>query len=233
MMIVYPTDTLRVEISADVLQDWQEIVNILAEMLDLPAALIMRVVEPDIEVFLSSQTSDNPYHPGDREHLVGSGLYCETVIKKRDKLLVPDARVDPLWKNNPDIKLNMISYLGFPILLPDNEPFGTICVLDNKPNAYSELTEKLMDKFRGLLESHLELIFMNKVLGDKHKQLSDYLNEIKVLRGLVPICANCKSIRDEKGEWHSVEHYLIQHTGAELTHGLCRSCRKKLYPDYS
>ncbi len=108
--------------------------------------------------------------------MIGSGLYCERVIETRDKLQVPDALADENWKHNPDIKLNMISYLGFPILLPDNTPFGTICVLDNKANEFSEMIEQLMLKFRSQIESHLELIYMNIVLGDKNKRLKDYLS---------------------------------------------------------
>jgi GAF domain-containing protein len=64
----------------------------------------------------------------------GSGLYCERVIKSSHELMVPNAFKYLEWRNNPDIKLSMISYLGFPILLPNNVPFGTLCILDNKEN---------------------------------------------------------------------------------------------------
>jgi len=135
---------LQIEVPTAILENWQEIVNILADMIPIPASLIMRFDDPNIEVFISSESEGNPYHPGDKEKVYGSGLYCETVIKTKDKLLVPNALADVNWKDNPDIKLGMISYLGFPILLPDGKPFGTICVLDNKQNQYSENVEKLM-----------------------------------------------------------------------------------------
>lgn len=67
-----------------------------------------------------------------------TGPYCETVIKTKDKLLVPNVLKDEDWKKNPDIKLGMISYLGFPLLWPNDEIFGTICVLDSKENNYSK-----------------------------------------------------------------------------------------------
>jgi hypothetical protein len=76
-----------------ILNKWQNIVDILAELIDIPAALIMRIVQSDIEVFVSSHSADNPYHPGDHEHLLGSGLYCETVINKKEKLLIPNCRI--------------------------------------------------------------------------------------------------------------------------------------------
>ena len=136
--------SLQLEISQEILKKWQNIVDIIAELIGIPAALIMRLVESDIEVLISSQSDGNPYHPGGHEHFLGSGLYCETVIKTGKKLLIPNALADEKWKNNPDVKLNMISYLGFPIIYPDGKPFGTICVLDNKENAYSEIYEDLI-----------------------------------------------------------------------------------------
>ena len=223
---------LKIEVPTDVLENWQEIVNILAEMIGIPAALIMRFADPDIEVFVSSNSKGNPYHPGDKETLYGSGLYCEKVIETQDKLLVPDALADSNWENNPDVKLDMISYLGFPILLPDKNPFGTICVLDNKRNEYSKTVEKLMLKLGSLIETHLEMIFMNQFLGEKNKRLIDYLMELQALRGLVPICAKCKKIKDNQNNWHPIESYLIQHPEVELTHTICPECAKELYPDY-
>lgn len=216
----------------DILGQWQDIVNILAKIVDIPAALIMRVRDPDIEVFVSSKNEENPYHPGDKEHLWGSGLYCETVIKTQEKLLVPDALADEKWKNNPDIKLNMISYLGFPLRGPNKKPFGTICVLDSNRNEYSKTIERLMMKFRDLIETHLELSYMNQLLGDKNKKLSDYLMELQALRGIVPICSNCKSIRDEQDNWHPIEDYLIRQPQADFSHGICPKCMKKMYPEY-
>lgn len=224
-------EEIEIRIPEDILKNWQDIVNILADIIKIPSALIMRFTDPYIEVFVSSNSDKNPYHPGDREKIFGSGLFCETVIKAQDKLLVPDALADPKWKNNPDVKLNMISYLGFPILFPNKKPFGTICVLDNKANEYSKTTEKLMLKFRSLIESHLEMIYVNQVLGDSNKRLKDYLMEIQAFRGLIHICANCKSVRDEDGNWHPIENYLFKHPEAEFSHSLCYKCHKELYPE--
>mgnify|MGYP001152528779 CR=1 FL=1 len=138
----------QIVIPEHIYNKWQNIIDIIAELIDIPAALIMRLVKSDIEVFVSSQSDNNPYNPGDNEHFLGSGLYCETVINKQDKLLVPNALNDENWNNNPDIKLNMVSYLGFPIIQPDGKAFGTICVLDNKENSYSKTYEKLIINFR-------------------------------------------------------------------------------------
>jgi len=226
-------EKIEINVPDDVQANWQEIINIMAQLCELPAALIMRLRETDIEVFLSSKSEGNPYHPGDKEHFEGSGLYCETVIKSRDRLLVPDALADEHWKDNPDVKLNMISYFGFPIFWPDQKPFGTICVLDAKRNEYSTVIEQLMLKFKNQIESHLELIYANQYLGDKNRRLTDYLMEIQALRGLVSVCSNCKSIRDNEGVWHPIEHYLIKHPEAEFSHGICPECMKILYSEYA
>lgn len=162
-----------IEIPADILENWQEIANILADVLGIPAALIMRYADPCIEVLVASNNEGNPFHPGDKEPLLESGLCCETVIKTLDKLLIPDALVDGNWKISLDVKLDMISYIGFPILWPDKRPFGTICVLDSKSNGYSQTAEKLMLKFRSLIESQLEKIFTGNTIDEAQRLLTE------------------------------------------------------------
>src|SRR5437762_9883442 len=121
------------EVPSEIVRKWQEIVDLLAEVMRVPSALIMRVEPPNIKVFVSSETKGNPYEKNEVACL-DTGLYCETVMKTRQPLLVSDALRDAEWQSNPDIKLGMISYLGVPIVWPDGEVFGTICVLDKKPN---------------------------------------------------------------------------------------------------
>ena len=156
-----------------ILEKWQKIVNLMAEMLDVPARLIMRILGDEIHVFVSSSTAGNPYHPGDSEHFWGSGLYCETVVTKNHELLVPNALFDEAWRNNPDLKLNMISYLGYPIRWPDGKPFGTICVLDCKTNSYSEKYKRLVTQFRDIIEIHLEIIYTEAKRREELERLVD------------------------------------------------------------
>jgi phosphoserine phosphatase RsbU/P len=60
--------------------------------------------------------------------------------------------------------------------------------------------------------------------------LQKALKEVKVLRGLIPICASCKKIRNDGGFWQQLEEYLGEHSEAEFSHGLCQPCIRKLYP---
>ncbi|HEY6837834.1 MAG TPA: response regulator [Geobacteraceae bacterium] len=63
-------------------------------------------------------------------------------------------------------------------------------------------------------------------------ELQDAMAKIKMLQGLLPICASCKRIRDDKGYWNQIELYISEHSEAEFTHGICPECLEKLYPDY-
>jgi sigma-B regulation protein RsbU (phosphoserine phosphatase) len=58
------------------------------------------------------------------------------------------------------------------------------------------------------------------------------LDRVKALSGLLPICASCKKIRDDKGHWQNVETYIRERSDTEFTHGYCPECAKKLYPKY-
>ena len=62
-----------------------------------------------------------------------------------------------------------------------------------------------------------------------NEELTRALSEIKVLSGLLPICAACKKIRDEQGVWHQIEVYIRQHSEADFSHGICPACAKRLY----
>lgn len=224
-------ENIKYNIPDSFISKWQNIVNLVAKVIHIPTALIMKIVDKDIQVFISSTTEGNPYKPGDKDILLGSGLYCETVIKNNNKLLVPNALKDIKWKNNPDIKLNMISYLGFPIHMPNNEIFGTICVLDKKENNYSNIYEDLIFNIKGIIENDLNTIYMNKTLGEENKNITEYADELKQLRGLLRICAKCKKVLNEENLWISVEKYIEGHSEAEFSHGLCPECMEKMYGD--
>ena len=62
-------------------------------------------------------------------------------------------------------------------------------------------------------------------------ELRKAIDEVKTLRGIIPICASCKKIRDGEGFWQQVEDYIGSHSDAVFSHGICQECEKKLYPD--
>ena len=63
------------------------------------------------------------------------------------------------------------------------------------------------------------------------EELREMIDNVKVLSGLLPICASCKKIRDDKGYWNQIESYIRDHSEADFSHGLCPDCARRLYPD--
>ncbi|MFZ0068440.1 MAG: hypothetical protein WAK90_19930, partial [Pseudolabrys sp.] len=85
-----------IQVPAQITEKWQEIIDLLAEVLHVPSALIMKVEPPNIRVFVRSESEGNPYER-DESASLNTGLYCETVMKTRQLLLVPDALADQEW----------------------------------------------------------------------------------------------------------------------------------------
>ncbi len=63
------------------------------------------------------------------------------------------------------------------------------------------------------------------------KELQNAIHKVRTLSGLLPICAACKKIRDDKGYWNLLENFITDHSEAEFTHGICPDCQRKLYPE--
>ena len=99
-----------------------------------------------------------------------------------------------------------------------NKPVKSVELLARVTSALTLKTE--MDR-RKQREAELRRI---------NEDLQKALREVKVLRGLIPICASCKKIRNDGGFWQQIEEYIGEHSEAEFSHGLCQPCLKKLYP---
>lgn len=63
------------------------------------------------------------------------------------------------------------------------------------------------------------------------QELQDARSHIRTLSGMLPICASCKKIRDDKGYWNQIEEYIAEHTEALFSHGLCTDCLQKAYKE--
>ncbi|MEZ7187244.1 ATP-binding protein [uncultured Pseudoalteromonas sp.] len=146
----------------ELVQSWNKTLAVLALIAEVPVALVMKIENNIISVFSKNDNQANPFEIGDSEELEDSGLYCEHVIKTQNLLNIPNALIDDDWKENPDIKLNMISYLGLPICAGDTTPFGTICILDSKPHEYNEPIIKLLETIKQSFETQLKLLHQQK-----------------------------------------------------------------------
>src|SRR5260370_18638742 len=97
------------QVTSEFVNKWQEIVDLLAEIIRVPAALVMKVEPPNIKVLVSSKSPANPYEQGELASL-NAGAYCQTVMKTRQPLFAPDPLANEKCNRNPDLKLRMRSY---------------------------------------------------------------------------------------------------------------------------
>jgi PAS domain S-box-containing protein len=143
----------------------------------VPSAVVTRIEPPyctDYRTIVSSNSTGNPF-PVDEIFALDIGTFCETVIKNREPLLVIDGRQDDQWKSAPEIGVGMVSYLGFPVLWPDGRMFGTICVLDDTANRYSDAYQELLSHCRDVLQGDLQTLAR---LGDEIEEQRAYLSEL-------------------------------------------------------
>jgi len=101
------------------------------------------------------------------------------------------------------------------------------------------LEEKVRERTQRLAELNKELsrdIERREALEREREALIDDLSnalaQVKQLKGLLPICASCKRVRDDGGYWMQIEEYIHSHSEAEFSHGICPECARKLYPEY-
>jgi PAS domain S-box-containing protein len=88
-----------------------------------------------------------------------------------------------------------------------------------------------------MIDDHGDIDYVVEELNDvtelvHSKEIAEHLkNELKILRGIIPICASCKKVRDDAGYWQQIESYLSSRSNAEFSHAICPECFKKLYPE--
>ncbi len=182
----------------NIIAKWQNIVDLTARIIDVPASLVMKTDAPDHAVLVSSKGDKNPYTVGQTFEL-NPKLYCNAVLEICDELLVCDAHCDPDWNDNEDLKDGMSFYIGYPLQWPDGTLFGTICVLDRRDNQKAVLYKDLLVEFRGVIERDLALLVENTERRRLEGELQVSLNvlETRVTERTHDLtCAN-QSLRTE------------------------------------
>lgn len=84
------------------------------------------------------------------------------------------------------------------------------------------------DELRARLKVGQRVVQLERTLARKVADLEQALADVRRLKTLLPICAYCKSVRDDKDYWHQIEEYIHSETGTDFTHGICPKCLAKL-----
>jgi len=84
------------------------------------------------------------------------------------------------------------------------------------------------EELRARVQVGVRVVELQGMLADRVKDLEEALTRVKQLRGLLPICAYCKKIRDDRNYWQQVGHYVTEHTEAQFSHGICPDCYQKV-----
>jgi len=132
---------------------------------------------------------------------------------------------------------------------PTSTPFAThLRALQGDPGSYvATFKERTLRAYveplrnpngaiTGCIGIALDITEQKRLEEQRERLIADLRNaltHIKTLRGLLPICAACKKIRDNHGYWKQIEEYISDHCDAKFSHGICPECRQKLYPKWS
>ncbi|MBX9605963.1 MAG: GAF domain-containing protein [Gammaproteobacteria bacterium] len=149
--------------------------------------------------------------------------FCAHTILESELLIVEDARADLRFRDNPLVtsEPRIRFYAGAPLITPQGAPIGTLCVIDVVPR---RLSGSQMDAMRALSRQVVALLESRRVM----RELADALVQINALHKLLPVCAWCQAVRNDKGYWDSVEDYVGRVSGSDIVHGICPQCAQHL-----
>ncbi|MEA3348018.1 MAG: HAMP domain-containing protein [Pseudomonadota bacterium] len=116
------------------------------------------------------------------------------------------------------------------VKVSSNDEIGSLA------KSFNQMTKNLKESMTSRDNLMVEVDQRKKAEADKKKiivELEEALSQVKTLTGIIPICMHCKVIRDEKGAWNQLEKYILEHSDAQFSHGICDKCLKEHYPEYS
>ena len=140
--------------SEETVASWRLLMTVLARSMNVKLGLVTRCTD-DGGIEMTAPSLDQGYYdPGERLSLE-PGLLCEYVITRQAELVVADSRSEAEWVENPDARLGLLAYLGFPVYWPDGAVFGTICVLNDEPRDFSQADRRLLLSARDAIHDSL------------------------------------------------------------------------------
>jgi GAF domain-containing protein len=149
-------------------------------------------------------------------------------IRQRRPVIHNDYAALPHRKGLPEGHACVRRELVVPILR--EQKIVAVLGIGNKEQDYTEKDVESVSYFADVAWEITHRKQVEEALEKERSRLQKALDEVKTLRGIIPICASCKQIRDDKGYWRQVERYISDHTDAEFSHGICPECMTKLNP---
>ena len=145
--------------------------------------------------------------------------FCAHTILSAKPMVVPDARVDERFADNPLVtgEPHIAFYAGAPLVAPDGLCLGTLCVIDREPR---ELTAAQLETLESLASVVVDSLEFRRV----SRSLASALERVKTLESLLSMCSRCKKIQTREEKWVPFEEYLHKQSGTLVSHGLCPQC---------
>ena len=190
---------------------FDDIVRVASHICDTPIATVTMVDETRqwFKAQVGLAASEGP-----REH-----AFCTHTICQEGTMLVNDAQQDARFAANPLVTgaPHIRFYGGVPLRTTGGEALGSLCVIDRQPRQLTPAQTEALEALGRQVMAHLEARRVSA-------QLAAALEQVKVLKGLLPICGRCKKIKDDAGAWVGVDTYIAQHAAVDFTHGICPHC---------
>ncbi len=157
-----------------------------------------------------------------REH----SFCAHAILDPESLMVVNDATRDARFASNPLVTADphIRFYAGAPLLTPNGTAIGAICVIDRKARELAAGQRRALLALGRQASALLELRRVSRALAVA-------LDNVRTLEGLLPMCSYCKAVRDDDNTWMRVDAYVIKHTAAKVSHGICPDCAVRLYPD--
>ena len=173
----------------------------------------------------------NILNPTRTYRLEKTGIWSEPVRQGKPVFQNELHSSHTLGKGYPEGHPPLHRFLSIPVFA--NDKIVAVVSVANKETDYGQDDARqlslLMDTVWHYVERRESEIEKERLI----KELQKALAEIKTLSDLLPICAYCKNIRDDKGYWNKLESYITEHAGTRFSHGICPDCMKKNFPEFA